>query len=99
MTTAAPTNEGVAGARASFKFEGGPEVAATTRAQLGNLRPRLDQAIAEDVALLLSELVTNAYRHSGEPDAPIGVDVEVAHDRVRCEVVDQGKGYSAQPIP
>ena len=97
MTTATPAKQGVAGA--SFKVEGGPQVAATTRAKLAELTPGLSGTVREDLALLLSEVVTNAYRHSGRPDAAIGVDIAVARDRVRCEIIDQGEGFAAQPVP
>lgn len=42
----------------------------------------------DDAALIISELVTNSVRHSGE--TPISVTVRTQADRVRLEVQDQG---------
>jgi anti-sigma regulatory factor (Ser/Thr protein kinase) len=99
MTTATSEDQRVAGARASFKVEGGPQVAAKTRAKLAGLRAGIDPVLAEDMALLLSELVTNSYRHSGCPDAEIGVDISISRKRIRCEITDEGEGFAAQPVP
>ena len=46
------------------------------------------------VVLLTSELVTNAIIHGGphEPEATVGVAVEVSRHRVRVEVADAGAG-------
>jgi len=63
------------------------------------LRAKLDENVAADLTLLLSELVTNSYRHSGAADEGIGVDVEVAHDHVRAEISDNGAGFRAEPVP
>ncbi len=63
------------------------------------LRPTLGEDVSADLALMVSELVTNSYRHSGAGDRRISVDVEVSHDRVRAEVRDQGEGLKAEPVP
>ena len=45
----------------------------------------------DDVALVVTELVTNSVRHSGTSDS---IDVEVAIDeQVRIEVSDRGQGF------
>ncbi len=67
----------------------GPRAAAQARALLGRLRgvpdPVLDQA-----RLAVSELVTNSYKHAGNPVGhPIKVIVDVSDDRLRLEVIDR----------
>ena len=100
MTEAAVKDEApVAEAWTSLNLRGGPSVASQARAAVEPLRSRLDDDVASDLALLLSELVTNSYRHSGAADDGIGVDVEVAPHRVRAEVSDHGHGFRAQPVP
>ncbi len=63
------------------------------------LRPTLGEDVSADLALMVSELVTNSYRHSGAGDREISLDVEVSHDRVRAEIRDQGEGFKAEPVP
>jgi anti-sigma regulatory factor (Ser/Thr protein kinase) len=99
MTEAALTEEWAAEARASFSVEGGPAVAADARAAIEPLRPRLGDELAGDLSLLVSELVTNSYRHSGAGDQQIGVDVTVNREFVRGEVIDHGPGFPAEPVP
>jgi anti-sigma regulatory factor (Ser/Thr protein kinase) len=47
---------------------------------------------ADDVALMVSELVTNALRYSrsGLPGGSVAVSLLIARGRVRVEVLDQG---------
>lgn len=46
-------------------------------------------SVVEDAALVASELVTNSYKYSGNPEGfPIHVSMEVGEDRARLEVVD-----------
>jgi anti-sigma regulatory factor (Ser/Thr protein kinase) len=98
MTGAVLSDEQAAEAWTSFNLRGGPSVAAQARAVIEPLRSRLDENVSADLALLVSEVVTNAYRHSGAGDQRIGVDVEIRDDRVRAEVVDQGAGFKAEPV-
>jgi anti-sigma regulatory factor (Ser/Thr protein kinase) len=55
--------------------------------------------ILHDTLLVLSELVTNSFRHVG-PGAQQGIEVtlECREDAVRIEVRDGGPGISAAPI-
>ena len=99
MTEAALIGDRAAQARTSFSVGGGPEAAAEARAAIAPLRDRLGKDLACDLELLVSELVTNSYRHSGAEERPIGVDVTVSEDLVRGEVVDQGPGFRAEPVP
>ncbi len=53
-----------------------------------------------DVALLVSELVTNGVRHAGTgPDAPVRLAVRVGDDRIRVEVTDEGEGFTHGALP
>jgi anti-sigma regulatory factor (Ser/Thr protein kinase) len=100
VTQAALTNEAQAAeAWTSVKLRGGAGVASQARAVVEPLRSKLCDDVAADLTLLLSELVTNSYRHSGAGDQGIGVDVEVAPGRVRAEVSDHGRGFRAEPVP
>ena len=98
MNAAALTREGAAEARTSFTVGGGPTVAADARSAIDPLRSRVGEELSGRLALIVSELVTNSYRHSGEPET-IAVELAVTRDRVRCEVIDNGAGFRAQPVP
>ena len=100
MTEAALTDEErAAEAWTSFNLRGGPSVASQARAEIAPFRSRLGEDLSADLALLLSELVTNSYRHSGAGDEGIGVDVEITEDHVRAEIIDQGEGFKPEPVP
>jgi anti-sigma regulatory factor (Ser/Thr protein kinase) len=99
MTDAVLNGERAAEAAASFTVEGGPAVAADARAVVRRLGPRLGASVTAEIVLLVSELVTNAYRHSGAADQPIRVAVWIEDDRIHCEVADQGPGFPPQPVP
>ncbi len=52
----------------------------------------------EDTVLLISELVTNAVRHSAARDGdPVAVRVRVRGGRVRVAVRDPGPGFAVAP--
>lgn len=52
-----------------------------------------------DVALMLSELVTNAIRHPPvDATATVGLCPAVAPQSVRAEICDAGVGFAAGPI-
>ena len=76
----------------------GPSAAAEARAALTVLDGHADPDVLDDVRLLLSEVVTNAVRHSNSPrGAKIVLAVTVAGEAVRAEVTDGGNGF--QPTP
>lgn len=54
------------------------------------------RAAAEDVLLVVSELVTNACLHAGGPE---GLRVSCATKALRLEVTDQGSGQPAPRTP
>ena len=50
--------------------------------------------VVEDVLLLVTELVTNSYRHAGvAQNGWIGLQIIARRDLVRVEVRDQGPGF------
>lgn len=59
-----------------------------SRRRLNELRAALEPRFG-DVALVVSELVTNSVRH-GDGSSSISVEVEASPDHIRVEVVDQG---------
>lgn len=99
MTDAVLQGEGAAEAGASFTVEGGPGVAAEARAAIEPLRSRFGDEAAAEIKLILSELVTNSYRHSGARDEGIEIELRIAGDTLYGEVRDYGRGAPAAPVP
>lgn len=86
------------GPRIELELDAGPSAAAEARAAVEVLAGKADPAILEDVRLLLSEVVTNAVRHSGSPrGSKIGLTVSLGGTALRVEVTDGGRGFD--PIP
>lgn len=76
-------------ARFTTAVAGGPQAAPAARRSLCPLERILGRALFQDVALLVSELVTNSVRHGGVgADERIELSVIVRADRVRVEVRD-----------
>jgi anti-sigma regulatory factor (Ser/Thr protein kinase) len=71
---------------------------AVARRELEEFRTELEPLVYEDVALLLTELVTNSVRHAG-PDAgdTVLLDLLVTAALVRVDVRDGGHGFV--PVP
>jgi anti-sigma regulatory factor (Ser/Thr protein kinase) len=76
-----------------------PAAATTARCEVTRrLSPRVAVRALEDVRLLLTELVTNALRHSkASPGDEIGVTAEVHDGTVRIEVTDPGRNGAVTP--
>ena len=74
-----------------------PDVRAPSlsRSRLEPIRSALGERY-DDVALVVSELVSNSVRHSGsfQPPRGIGVRVSVGAGNIRVEVADGGPGFS-----
>jgi len=70
-------------------FAGVPESVSAARAWVAGFVPT---TTADDVALMTSELVTNAILHSASrlPGGQVTVSVRAMDDMVRVDVVDQG---------
>ena len=89
---------GAHGPRIEVQLDVDSTAAAEARAAVGALDGRADADVLADVRLLLSEVVTNAVRHSGAPaGAKIGLAVSVCRGRVRAEVTDSGRGFEPAP--
>jgi anti-sigma regulatory factor (Ser/Thr protein kinase) len=74
-----------------------PEAAAEARRALVGLA--FSESTRENIALLVSELVTNAVRHAGIPAGdPIQVELHNEAGRVRLAVHDGGGGFPL-PVP
>lgn len=74
-----------------LNLEGGPEAAVGARRALGRLRTELDEPTLESLRLLVTELVSNAVRHSGA--STVDLMVVVTRPSVRVEVTDRGRGF------
>jgi anti-sigma regulatory factor (Ser/Thr protein kinase) len=73
------------------EVESGPQAARDTRERISGLQNELGPDVHADLTLLASELVTNAYRHSGTPKGdPITLRVSMKNHVLRVEVEDRG---------
>jgi anti-sigma regulatory factor (Ser/Thr protein kinase) len=79
----------------------GPTAATTARCEVTRrLSQRVPGRALEDVRLLLTELVTNALRHSAvTPEDEIGVRAQVDNGTVRIEVHDPGNNGEVEQRP
>jgi serine/threonine-protein kinase RsbW len=58
----------------------------------------IEGSFAQTVVLLVSEVVSNAVRHSGGPaDATITLEAIVTEGSVRIAVTDAGEGFTPRP--
>jgi anti-sigma regulatory factor (Ser/Thr protein kinase) len=79
----------------SYTLAARPEAAAEARRALVGLA--FSEITRENIALLVSELVTNAVRHAGIPAGdPIQLELVHGADCVRLSVHDGGSGF---PVP
>jgi signal transduction histidine kinase len=75
-----------------FTLRAQPDAPAALRERLREV-DQLADALRPDLELLVSELITNAIRHSGlGPADPIHVRIRIDPARVRAEVRDEGHG-------
>jgi signal transduction histidine kinase len=78
-------------ANISLRIPGGPEAAARARRELSRLRADLDPPLAENLRLLVTELVSNAVRHAAAET--VSLKVLVGRTTVLTEVKDSGPGF------
>jgi len=78
----------------SFSVPGDARAAGVARRAVTSSKAGLPEIIRHRVALLLSELVTNAVQHGGGPHELIEVRLVSTSKRVRVEVHDSGNGGS-----
>jgi anti-sigma regulatory factor (Ser/Thr protein kinase) len=77
-----------------FELTGGPYAVTAARLALSDIDELVDESLAFDVRLLVSELVTNSVRHAQiGPEDSIELRVSVDDDEVRVEVADSGPGF------
>jgi anti-sigma regulatory factor (Ser/Thr protein kinase) len=58
----------------------------------------IDGSLGQTVVLLVSEVVSNAVRHSNAaPGLPIGLAAAITHESVRIAVTDAGEGFTPRP--
>ena len=78
-----------------MEIAGNAGAAGRARAELSRLRTNLDDAILENVRLLVTELVTNSVRHANA--TAIELMVVVSRTRVHVEVANPGGGFEPRP--
>ena len=79
------------------KFRADSHAPGRARSALGALNETLEERTAEDVRLLVSELVTNSLRHTGTSE--IELEVWRSQGTVRVEVADRGAGFAVPDEP
>jgi two-component sensor histidine kinase len=80
-----------------FELVPGPMAGSGARRELLTGNGTLPSAVRDDVLLLVTELVTNAVRHSSAgPDGLVRVEVRRGTDIVRVAVSDEGAGFTAE---
>ncbi len=58
----------------------------------------IDGSLAQSLILLVSEVVSNAVRHSsGDPTAPVEMLVTFGEKTIRVSVSDAGEGFTPRP--
>lgn len=78
----------------SYELTGGPYAVTAARLALSEMDELVEESLAFDVRLLVSELVTNSVRHAQiGPEDSIELRVQVGDQRVRVEVADHGPGF------
>jgi anti-sigma regulatory factor (Ser/Thr protein kinase) len=81
-------------------LRGGVDAPGLARRAIAANDPTLPPSVQDDIALLVTELVTNAVRHGGATtDRPLQVEFRRQADRVRVEVVDPGTSFEPPAPP
>lgn len=77
----------------SFRVPGGTRAAGLARRSVLSGQVDLPRSVRHRLALLLSELVTNAIQHGGAgPHESVEVRLASTHELIRVEVFDPGAG-------
>jgi anti-sigma regulatory factor (Ser/Thr protein kinase) len=67
----------------------GSAAPAAARTFVRSAADRLPGPLLDDACLLVSEMVTNSYKHAGNPEGfPIEVVLDLSEERLRLEVID-----------
>jgi anti-sigma regulatory factor (Ser/Thr protein kinase) len=80
----------------SLQIPGSPDAPGEARAALRRAHPELPPELMQVVALLASELVSNAVKHAGAD--MISVRFQVGVENVRVEVLDEGPGFARRIV-
>ena len=79
------------------RIAAGPRAPGEARARLAPVAPALDPSTFEDLTLLVSELVTNSYRHGKlRFGQQIEIAVEAGPRTLHVEVIDHGRGFETR---
>jgi anti-sigma regulatory factor (Ser/Thr protein kinase) len=79
----------------SFAVSTGRDAPSAVREALRKRGSHLPLQMRDDLLLLLTEVVTNAVRHSGATSGdPISIAMKESRDHVRVEVTDPGDGFA-----
>jgi anti-sigma regulatory factor (Ser/Thr protein kinase) len=86
--------------RIDVSLRPGPRAPGEARKALDRLKGEFRPGLVDDVRLLVSELVTNSYRHAvAGSDGSIDLRIEARTSRVRVEVCDAGRGFDPGSLP
>jgi serine/threonine-protein kinase RsbW len=102
VSTASAEGPDPAGSPGSLRLqlESSVRAPAIARSAVGEqlLAMGIDGSFGQTVVLLVSEVVSNAVRHSGGPaDATITLEASITDDTVRIAVTDAGEGFTPRP--
>lgn len=83
----------------SFSLSADQQAASTARRFIRERLGWLEAGVREDLELLITELVTNSFRHSQMRESDlIEVGISVHEDMIRAEICDPGGGFEADPV-
>ena len=78
-----------------MRLGSGPDAAAQARRAIAKLRQDLDPPLMETMRLLVTELITNAVRHT-DCDTVV-LKIAIGRSAVLTEVCDDGPAFDPQP--
>lgn len=87
-------------ARIDLELRAVPEAPGEARQALAGLAGDFQPGFLDEVRLLVSELVTNSYKHSSSgPDGLIRLRIDITAEVLRVEVCDAGAGFDPAVLP
>ncbi|HEY4824444.1 MAG TPA: ATP-binding protein [Solirubrobacteraceae bacterium] len=94
------TGRGKRTLRVELELEHDVQAPALARAEIAECcrELELDGSLCQSLILLVSEVVSNAVRHSGgDPHAPVGLVASFGERTIRVTVTDAGEGFTPRP--
>jgi len=85
--------------RVEVTLPASPEAADVGSAVAAVFCPALDERSAEDLMLLVSEVVGNSVRHPRVDGNMVSMELDLFGDHVRVAVRDRGSGFRPPPPP